>query len=81
MPDASAILWSGIAGLIVIMLGIIGYLISNGFAGLKTELKTLWDKIDAHQSASVKNALAIREINTRCEERHKNHKRHDDDDD
>lgn len=74
MPTTDAIMWSAIAGLIVLMLGIIGYLLSTGFAGMKEEVarqfKTLWDKIDRHQSQAEANALAIATINARCAERH-----------
>lgn len=78
MPTAEAIIWAAIASLIVIMLGIIGYLISNGFTGLKAELQKLWDKIDAHQTQAEANKLEIAAMKARCDERHTNHKRADD---
>jgi len=70
MPTTGAIIWASISGLILLMLGIIGYLISTGFSGLRYELQKLWEKIDNHQTAAEKNALAIAEINARCDERH-----------
>jgi len=73
MPEIGAVVWAGIAGLILVMLTIIGYLIKTGFDGIMAELKTIWAKIEAHQVAATENALAIREINARCEERHKQH--------
>jgi len=82
MPNADTILWAGISGLILIMLGVIGYLIDNGFTSLKEdlkeELKKLWEKIDLHQATAERNALDIIEIKTRCKELHRNHRRTDD---
>lgn len=73
MPTLGAIVWAAIAGVIVMMLGVIGYLIKTGFEGVKEQLKTIWEKIDADNKETKQNALDIREINTRCEERHKEH--------
>ena len=78
MPTVAAIVWTAIAGLIVLMLGIIGYLISSGFTGLKEQLRVLWDKIDKHQTQAEANAIAIAEINARCSLLHANHKRAED---
>ena len=71
MPNADTILWSAIGGLILIMLGIIGYLIDNGFRGIKEQLKAIWDKVDAHQTQAEENAKQIAAIEARCEERHR----------
>jgi len=70
MPSTDAIIWSAIAGLIVLMLGIIGFLISNGFNGLRAELQKLWEKLDLHQSLGEANKLALAEMKARCDERH-----------
>lgn len=75
MPSTEAIMWGGISGLILAMLAIIGYLISNGFDGLKEQLKMIWEKIDRHQSQAEANALAIAGIQARCKELHANHHR------
>ncbi|MDA8114997.1 MAG: hypothetical protein M0Z43_09775 [Acidithiobacillus sp.] len=72
MPTADTILWTAISALILIMLGIIGYLISTGFEGLKDQLKTIWEKIDTHQKQAEANALEIAAMKARCEERHSN---------
>lgn len=69
MPNSETILWGGISGLILMMLGIIGYLIRTGFEGIKEQLAKIWEKIDADQEETKQNTLDIREINTRCEER------------
>ena len=69
MPDTGTV-YAAIGGLIMVMLAIIGYLISTGFEGLKNQLKIIWEKIDAHQTAAESNRVAIAEINIRCEERH-----------
>lgn len=61
MPSTDAIVWTAISGIIVMMLGIIGFLISNGFSSLKEQLQTLWDKLDKHQTMAENNAAAIRE--------------------
>jgi len=71
MPEVESVIWTGISGLILIMLGIIGYLINNGFDNLKQQLQTLWDKLDNHQAMAEKNAQEIAGIKARCEERHK----------
>lgn len=71
MPQVGAIIWVGIAGLIMLMLGVIGYLIRTGFDGIMAQLKTIWEKIELHQMQASANALEIRGINTRCEERHR----------
>ena len=78
MPTTDALMWSAIAGIIVVMLGIIGYLLSTGFAGIKAELVKLWLKFDSYQMQGETNARHIAEIKARCEERHANHKRSDD---
>lgn len=82
MPTIGAIVWAAIAGLIVLMLGIIGYLIDKGFTSLKAdikeELKTLWLKLDTHQTQELANTLAIGKINERCAILHANHKRESD---
>jgi zinc transporter ZupT len=49
MPTADAILWAAISGLILLMLAIIGYLLSTGFASIKAEFSKLWDKFDLYQ--------------------------------
>lgn len=71
MPSTDAIIWTAIASLILIMLGIIGYLISTGFSSLKDELQKLWEKLDQHQSLAETNAREIAELRARCEERHR----------
>jgi hypothetical protein len=73
MPTDGAILWAAIAGLILVMLAIIGYLIKTGFEGIKGELRKIWEKVDGQQQAAAENALAICAINTRCKERHPDH--------
>jgi predicted PurR-regulated permease PerM len=75
MPVAESVIWTGISALILIMLGIIGYLINSGFDSLKQQLQTLWDKLDKHQDLAEKNARDISELKARCEERHQNHAR------
>lgn len=78
MPSTDAIMWAAIAGLILIMLGVIGFLLSTGFAGIKAELAKLWVKFDSYQIQSESNARDIARINERCQERHANHRRSDD---
>lgn len=78
MPGTDAIMWAAISGVIVLMLGIIGYLLSTGFAGIKEELKKLWLKFDAYQMQGESNAREIAKMNARCEERHSNHRRESD---
>lgn len=85
MPSADAILWAAIGGMILLMLGIIGYLIDKGgqviqrgFDELKAELKTIWEKVDRHQDLAETNAQRITAMEARCDERHANHKRRDD---
>ena len=80
MPHSDAILWTAISGLIVLMLGMIGYLIDNGFKGLQVQLKTLWDKLDHHQVLAESNALKIVAIETRCRELHTQRRRFEDGD-
>lgn len=75
MPSTDAIMWAAIAGLIVAMLGVIGYLLSSGFSSIKEQFKTLWDKLDKHQTQADANAIAIASINTRCAILHANHQR------
>ncbi len=72
MPNSDTILWTAISALILIMLGIIGYLIRTGFDSLKDQLKTFWEKIATHQKAAEANALEIAAMKARCEERHNN---------
>ena len=71
MPTTESILWAAIAGLIVLMLGIIGYLLKSGFDGIKAEFRLLWERLDKHQSLNEHNALRIAALESRCEERHK----------
>ena len=82
MPTTDAIMWVAIAGVIVVMLGIIGYLLSTGFEGMKESIKEefakLWSKFDSYQAQGEANAREIAAINARCEERHANHKRVED---
>lgn len=75
MPSISAIVWSSISGLILIMFGIIGYLISSGFDGLKYQLKEIWNEIKRHQTQAETNTLRIVAIETRCKELHCNRRR------
>lgn len=75
MPSTEAILWTGIASLILMMLAIIGYLLSTGFASIREQFSKLWAKFDAYQMQGEANAQAIAAINARCDERHANHKR------
>ena len=75
MPTTDALMWSAIAGIIVVMLGIIGYLLSSGFASIKAEFTKLWMKFDLYQTQGESNAREIAAIHARCEERHMNHKR------
>lgn len=70
MPSLGAIVWAAIAGVIILMLGVIGYLIKTGIDGIKEQLAKIWEKVDAHHAASEANRVAIAEINIRCEERH-----------
>lgn len=71
MPGTETILWAAISGLIVLMLGIIGYLLKSGFDGIKAEFRLLWERLDKHQSLNEQNALKIAEIESRCKERHR----------
>jgi len=82
MPASQVVIWAVAVFLIVSMLGIIGYLISNGFtslkADLKAELQKLWEKLDKHQDLAENNAGSIRELRvisgervTACGERHR----------
>lgn len=71
MPTTDVIVWAAIAGLIVLMLGIIGYLIRSGFEGIKAELQKLWDKLDNQQIAAVAAATQLASMEARCEERHR----------
>ena len=75
MPTTDAIMWAAIAGIIVVMLGVIGYLLSTGFSGIRAEFDKLWTKFDLYQTQGEANAREIAAINARCEERHANHKR------
>lgn len=75
MPSVAIIVWTGISGLIVLMLAVIGYLISSGFDGLKQQLKTIWDKMDLHQHQAEINARDIAVMKEGCRERHANHQR------
>lgn len=70
MPSADMIIWAGISGLIVVMLGVIGWLVKSGFKGLREELKAMWDKLEANRAKEENNARMIAEINVRCSERH-----------
>ena len=78
MPTTDAIMWAAIAGVIVVMLGIIGYLLSTGFSGIRAEFAKLWTKFDTYQIQGETNAREIAAINARCEGRHSSHKRIDD---
>jgi hypothetical protein len=69
MPSAELIIWTAISGLILIMLAIIGYLIKTGFESIKTELKTLWDKLDNDHTGVEVLKTEFREHKARCEER------------
>jgi hypothetical protein len=82
MPSAQTVIWSAAVFLIVTMLGIIGYLIKNGFislkADLKAELRKLWEKLDKHQTLAEANAASIQEFKAvaaertlACAERHR----------
>lgn len=71
MPGTETILWAAISGLIVLMLGIIGYLLKSGFDGIKAEFRLLWERLDKHQSINEQNALRIAAIESRCVERHR----------
>lgn len=82
MPKAEIVLWSATVALLIIMLGIIGYLIRTGFDSLKAsiekEFKIIWEKIDRHQIQADTNAAAIQEHKAveqerrlACEERHR----------
>lgn len=62
MPEIGAILWAAIAGLILMMLAIIGYLIKSGFEEIKSLIKELFEHRNDHESRIVK-------IETRCEDR------------
>jgi heme/copper-type cytochrome/quinol oxidase subunit 2 len=75
MPNSETILWTAIPSLILLMLSIIGYLIKTGFDGLKEQLKTIWEKIDRHQTQAEINSLEIAAIKARCQELHANHQR------
>ena len=75
MPEASTVLWTAISWLILLMLSIIGYLIKTGFDDLKEQLKTIWDKIDRHQTKAESNSREIAAIKARCNELHTNHQR------
>lgn len=75
MPTTDAIMWTAIPGLILVMLGVIGYLLSAGFSGIRAEFAKLWTKFDLYQTQGEANAREIAAINARCEERHANHKR------
>lgn len=73
MPNASVVLWATAVGLIVLMLGIIGRLVDRGFtsvkADMKAEIKTLWEKLDKHQSLGEANASNLQELKARSDER------------
>ena len=71
MPGTETILWAAISGLIVLMLGVIGYLLKSGFDGIKAEFRLLWERLDKHQSINEQNALRIAAIESRCNERHR----------
>jgi len=79
MPTTDAIIWTGISGLILIMLGIIGHLLNTGFSSMREEVtrqfKTLWEKLDRHQQQAETNAIEIAAINARCTERYNSCKR------
>jgi predicted nuclease with TOPRIM domain len=70
------ILWTGISGLIVLMLGVIGYLVKTGFDGLRAELNKIWDKLEdnSKENAEIKKEHAdlkaeVKAIDERCKER------------
>ena len=71
MPEVGAIVWAAIGGLILVMLGIIGYLVKSGFEGIKAELLKIWDKLDNYHSATETVARELAELKARCDERHK----------
>jgi len=63
-------MYSGISGLIILMLAVIGWLIRTGFDGLRRELKAIWDKLEGHQKETAEVKVSMAEMRTRCEERH-----------
>ena len=72
MPDTDFIIWTGLSSLIVIMLGIIGYLVKTGFESLREELKKMWEKLDDSAKDRAELRAEIAEIRARCEERGNN---------
>lgn len=72
--DPMTVILSVAGSLIVILLGVIGYLVDRGFSGveagikaemagikadIKAEMKVLWEKFDKHQILAESNAQAI----------------------
>lgn len=74
MPSAETIIWGTIGGLIILMLGIIGYLLDSGFRGVKEQLESIWEKINMHQAQAEENARRLAAMEARCEERHRKDK-------
>lgn len=71
MPTVEMIIWSTISGLILIMLGIIGYLVKSGFEGIQKELSNIWQRFEtmAREDMEIKSELSA--MRARCEERHR----------
>lgn len=63
MPKADIAIWTTAVALIMIMLGIIGYLINKGFDGLKAsiekEFQVIWLKINEYQQTAIASAAKI----------------------
>jgi hypothetical protein len=82
LPKADVVIWVTAVALIMIMLGVIGYLINKGFDGMKAsiekEFAVLWGKLNEYQKmaeTSSANMLAHKEAEIErqkaCEERHR----------
>lgn len=67
MPSTDMILWAGISGLIILMLGIIGYLVKSGFEGIKQELSKIWDKLENNAKDNAELRIEMAAVKSRCE--------------
>lgn len=67
MPSTDMIVWAAISGLIILMLGIIGYLVKSGFESIKTELSKIWDKLESNAQDNADIRVEMAAVKARCE--------------
>lgn len=71
MPTTSAIVWSAIGGLIVILLAMTRYTVAKGIDSILRQLDRLWEKMEASEKDNSDVKTELREHKARCEERHR----------